>query len=154
MKTILATLLVLFLSLPMARADSPDGKGLICHLDRDNKENSDPDTTLVKLIFIFESDSVYAPFVTKELPLRIQKRGSVPYELEMESIHWGFGLRFKYTSYKLNRKTLDLERTWFNITKVLQHNYFKCELESPRAILGIFEKEVEKLKEEMKDNKI
>ena len=154
MKTILATLLVLFLSLPMARADSPDGKGLICHLDRDNKENSYPNTAIVKLFFIFESASVYEPFVTKELPLRIQKRGPVPSELAMEFITWGFGIGFNSTSYKLNRKTLDLEHSWIHITKYYQQNYYKCELESPRAILGIFEKKVEKLKEEMKDNKI
>jgi len=134
MKTFIATLLVFFLSLPMAHAGDVDGHALSCKLI----SSSGPQTSR----FIFENGYAYEAFVTKELPLRIQNTDSRKYTSTVDTIEWPV----RIYAYVLDRKNLTMERAFKGDNTNRSH--WQCEVKTPAEITGTLNQILERLKKE------
>ena len=135
MKTFLATLLVLFLSIPVVRADSPDGNAIACD-DRFGNTR----------YIAFQNGYAVTYQLGWGLPVKIETSTVDQYFATPDSIMWQDSMWLN--TLTLNRKTLELTGV-----KTMQ-----CQLITLEEIITILENYIEEanevLKEEMKDNKL
>ena len=113
-----------------------DGKGLACTLIK-NPLNDGPK------YYLFENGRVNNPYVDDTIPLEIRTNrfSQHKYKTTVNSIQWGPNHR-----YVLDRKTLVLNFSG--------EPFLYCQLMEPKDIEAALLKEIEELKEIMKDNKI
>ena len=130
MKTFVATLLVLFLSVTTAMAGTLDGKGLECTLV-ENPLNFGPK------YYLFENGKVVQSYVDNSTPLRI-KRDTYQdgYEATVGAVLWS-------NSYTWDRKTLKL-----SVSMGMETQFYYCQVMTPEEIEAILQKQIEALKEE------
>ena len=131
MKTLITTLLVLFLSVPTAIAGDADGKGLVC-VEKD---------FLPDMYFIFKDSKVIELHINREVPLKIFHGHPEWYRSYADTITWD-GL------WELDRKTLHLR----HLTNT--HIEYQCEVKTADEVMKTLNKKLEAMKESMKDNKI
>ena len=175
MKTFIATLLVLFLSLPLAHADEELGTAFceggysvdgLCFKPSGTPETPEGDVDGRALsckqiysstyrYFIFENGRVYEVFVTDEIPLRIQNTETTKYISSVGTIEWDlwYSTSSGVYTHVLDRKTLLMVRS-NNSTKMFTPQDHLCGVGTPDQIIGILNQKIETLKERMKDNKL
>jgi len=133
MKTFLTILLITFFVTPVfAQEGELDGKGLGCTSIEDE---SGPN------YYLFFKGNVLAPSVSDKTPLMIRYSTLGEYEADIKNIWWT-GL----LDYQLDRKTLKLTLGTSLVSD--------CQVMTHEEIVAILQKQIEALKEEMKDNKI
>ena len=182
MKTILATLLVLFLSLPtVSMAGCPEGSFVIgnrifCSTPEPTSEYEvvgDADGNALSCVrdtlvdsprnYTFKDARVYESHVSVKIPPSIYKiPSSGHYISTVDYIEWNsleeLFLTREY-SHRLNRQTLKMVRTLIPISEnelndPFAQEHYTCLLKTPEEINTMMNNELEKLKERMKDNKL
>jgi len=134
MKTFLTILIVTFFITPVY-AGEVDGKGLRCTL---KNEEWGP------AYFIFEGGHVSEVWVGDATPLKIKSTPPAEYVTTVNQIKWD-----RPALHYLDRKTLKL--TYLTSTAKLISS---CQIMTPKDIEAALQKQIEALKEAMKDNKL
>ena len=143
LRTLLIGLILVVFSLP-AYAGELDGKALKCTLDE--RELLRGRKSLKDKYITFENGFFFFHYVSGTTPLRIEKSYGYRYLPFPHIIKFGIG---KATS--LNRSTLVLNY-WHNPGKMFY--LFNCKLIKGENIVIELEKEIDRIKQTMKNNKI
>ena len=140
MKTLLNILIInLFITSAFAEEGwgELDGTGLECEIT-DKKYEQDVELKY----FVFEKGEVYWLVVTDGTPAKINKLSHGRYFTSANDARW--------YPYILNRKTLRLDK----LRPTYPSRQHDCEIKEPKQIEEVLQKQIEALKEKMKDNKI
>jgi len=137
MKTFLTILITTFFVTPALAQEGKgelDGKGLEC------TSTIDP-LRLGPSYYLFERGRVFHVHVPNKTPLTIERVHLHEYATYVDRIEWGSS-----RDWVLDRKTL--KKTYTG------HHTANCKVMTHKEIEAILQKQIEALKEKMKDNKI
>ena len=140
MKTLLSILIITLFTTPAFAEEGwgeLDGTGLECEIT-DKKYEQDEELKH----FVFEKGEVYWLVVTDGTPAKINKLSHGRYFTSANDVRW--------YPYILNRKTLRLDK----LRPTYPSRQHDCEIKEPKQIEAALQKQIEALKEKMKDNKL
>ena len=140
----LAVILALIIGTPsIAYAGELDGKALACTYDKQKSINNKG--TGENKYITFKNGQIYHHFLSTLTPIRIIQSKGLKYRAYSLQINWSYSESF----YVLNRSTLEL--TWSIIGINL---YYNCALIKEKTIKLNLTKELDRIKDMMKKNKI
>ena len=140
MKILLSILIITLFTTPAFSEEGwgeLDGTGLECEIT-DKKYEQDVELKY----FVFEKGEVYWLVVTDGTPAKINKLSHGRYFTSANDVRW--------YPYILNRKTLRLDK----LRPTYPSRQHDCEIKEPKQIEAALQKQIEALKEKMKDNKL
>ena len=140
MKILLSILIITLFTTPAFAEEGwgeLDGTGLECEIT-DKKYEQDVELKY----FVFEKGEVYWLVVTDGTPAKINKLSHGRYFTSANDDRW--------YPYILNRKTLRLDK----LRPTYPSRQHDCKIKEPKQIEEVLQKQIEALKEKMKDNKL
>ena len=148
MRYVVLLVLLLGFTVPVQTGEV-DGKGLICRIGHDNN----PETAkTVENVFFFQNRSVGEMYVHL-LDLEVDGDDWRPYDTSSSHIWWGNLDAWNY--FSLDRRSLVLSSVIRHDNGIRETLYtLLCEVTDWAGMQRHFQPEIDKLKEEMKDNKI